>query len=125
MASLNVFRKPLYLHSTQPMTGFTRNGYCEVPPSDSGNHSVAAVLSDEFLDYSASQGNDLRSIGLKGGCKWCVCATRWKEALVASKGGKGVGEEVVPKVYLNMTNEKALEKISLEDLKRFAVDKEV
>lgn len=75
--SLNVFKQPLALHSTQPMTGFLRNGYCEVPASDYGNHSVAAEVTDEFLDFSAKQGNDLRPIpGMKGGCKWCLCATR-------------------------------------------------
>lgn len=76
--SLNVFKQPLALHSTQPMTGFLRNGYCEVPASDYGNHSIAAEVTDEFLDFSAKQGNDLRPIpGMKGGCKWCLCATRY------------------------------------------------
>lgn len=76
------------------MTGFMRNGYCEVPRDDFGNHSVAAVLSDEFLDYSAAQGNNLRSVGLTGGCKWCVCASRWKEAFEAMAEK---GEAVVPR----------------------------
>lgn len=75
--SLNVFKQPLALHSTQPMTGFLRNGYCEVPASDYGNHAIAAEVTDEFLDYSAKQGNDLRPIpGMKGGCKWCLCVSR-------------------------------------------------
>ena len=75
--SLNVFKQPLALHSTQPMTGFLRNGYCEVPASDDGNHAIAAEVTDEFLDFSAKQGNDLRPIpGMKGGCKWCLCVTR-------------------------------------------------
>lgn len=75
--SLNVFKQPLALHSTQPMTGFLRNGYCEVPASDYGNHAVAAEVTDEFLDFSAKQGNDLRPIpGMKGGCKWCLCVSR-------------------------------------------------
>jgi hypothetical protein len=75
--SLNVFKQPLALHSTQPMTGFLRNGYCEVPASDYGNHAVAAEVTEEFLDFSAKQGNDLRPIpGMKGGCKWCLCVTR-------------------------------------------------
>lgn len=75
--SLNVFKKPLALHSTQPMTGFLRNGYCEVPGADYGNHSVAAEVTDEFLDFSAKQGNDLRPIpGMQGGCKWCLCVSR-------------------------------------------------
>lgn len=94
------------------MTGFLRNGYCEVPPEDFGNHSVAAIVTDEFLDFSASQGNNLRDIGLTGGCKWCLCASRqfpwfriarvvmltdvagWKEAFDARKGDQ---DKVVPK----------------------------
>lgn len=119
------------------MTGYMRNGYCEVPASDAGNHSVAAVVSDEFLKFSAERGNDLRQIGLKGGCKWCLCVSRWKEAFDAR--GKE-GDKIVPKyvetcmirnsrltqirIVLDATNEKALDKVSLEDLKKFAVDRE-
>lgn len=122
------------------MTGFMRNGYCEVPASDFGNHSVAAEVTEEFLTFSAKQGNDLRSIGLKGGCKWCLCATRWKEAYEA-RGREG--DKIVPKsvqsisdwgvrsllttdcrVFLNATNEKAFNKITLDELKQFAADKE-
>ena len=64
-----VFKQPLALHSTQPLTGFTRTGYCEVPPSDAGNHAVAAIVSNDFLDFSAARGNDLRQVGLTDGCK--------------------------------------------------------
>jgi hypothetical protein len=71
-----------------------RNGYCEVPASDAGNHSIAAEVSDEFLKFSAERGNDLRQIGLKGGCKWCLCVSRWKEAFDAR--GKE-GDKIVPK----------------------------
>ncbi|KAI4845189.1 hypothetical protein E4T44_05755 [Aureobasidium sp. EXF-8845] len=105
----------------RPMTGFMRNGYCEVPASDAGNHSIAAEVTDEFLKFSAERGNDLRQIGLKGGCKWCLCVSRWKEAFDAR--GKE-GDKIVPKIFLNATNEKALDKVSLDDLKKFAVDKE-
>lgn len=76
------------------MTGYLRNGYCEVPASDTGNHSIAAEVSDEFLKFSADRGNDLRQIGLKGGCKWCLCVSRWKEAFDAR--GKE-GDKIVPK----------------------------
>lgn len=103
------------------MTGYLRNGYCEVPDSDTGNHSVAAEVTEEFLTFSANNGNDLRQIGLKGGCKWCLCASRWKEAFDAR--GKE-GEKIVPKIFLNATNEKALSKISMDDLKKYAADKE-
>lgn len=92
--SFNVFKKPLAIHSTNPMTGFLRNGYCEVPPADSGNHSVAAEVSEEFLDFSAKRGNDLRQVGLTGGCKWCLCVSRWREAFDAR--GQ-MGDKIVPK----------------------------
>lgn len=119
-----VFKTPLSLHSTSPMTGYLRNGYCEVPASDYGNHAIAAEVTDEFLDFSARQGNDLRPIpGMKGGCKWCLCASRWLEAFEA-RGREPAGDKIVPKVFLNATNEKALGKVRLEDLKMFAADKE-
>merc|ERR1711974_449378 len=57
--SLNVFKKPLGLFSKQPMTGFYRNGYCDVGPDDTGNHSVAATLTDPFRDFTASRGNNV------------------------------------------------------------------
>lgn len=90
----SVLSKPLAIHSTSPMTGYLRNGYCEVPASDAGNHAIAAEVSDEFLKFSADRGNDLRQIGLKGGCKWCLCVSRWKEAFDAR--GKE-GDKIVPK----------------------------
>jgi uncharacterized protein (DUF2237 family) len=116
-----VFKQPLALHSTQPITGFTRSGYCEVPKSDGGNHAIAGIVTDEFLDFSAKQGNDLRQIGLKDGCKWCLCVNRWKEAFDARTG---MDDKKVPKVVLKATNESALRGVSMEDMKKFAVDKE-
>lgn len=115
-----MFKQPLQLHSTRPLTGFLRTGYCEAPKSDQGNHSVAAVVSDEFLDFSASRGNDLRSVGLTGGCKWCLCVSRWKEAFDARSGEN---DPKVPKVYLSRTNERALEGVKMEELEKFALDK--
>lgn len=108
------------------MTGFYRDGYCRVGPEDGGNHAVAGpcphlchpipqpasvtanaffcctgVLTKEFLDFSASRGNNLRSIGLEPGCKWCLCTARWKEAMEAAKGKD---DPVVPKwVLLSIT----------------------
>ena len=103
------------------MTGFLRNGYCVVPEGDFGNHSVAAVVSDKFLDFSASRGNNLRRAGLTEGCKWCLCVSRWKEALIEFKR-TGASDDLVPKVYLGATNEKALKQVSLDDLKQFSMD---
>lgn len=115
----NVFGQPLQMLSTQPMTGFTRSGYCEVPASDRGNHSVAAILTNEFLDFSAARGNNLRQAGLTEGCKWCLCVSRWKEAFEARTGP---GDKKVPRVVLAATNERALEKVKVEELRGFAVD---
>ena len=89
-----VLKKPLALFSQSPMTGFYRDGYCRTGPEDGGNHAVAGVLTKEFLDFSASRGNNLRSIGLEPGCKWCLCTARWKEAMEAAKGKE---DPVVPK----------------------------
>jgi uncharacterized protein (DUF2237 family) len=149
-----VFKQPLALHSTKPMTGFMRNGYCEAPKADAGNHSIAGTLhtskpaliypeqsqynhnylptfilthinpgivTNEFLDFSASRGNDLRQVGLTDGCKWCLCVNRWKEAFDARTGE---GDKKVPKIVMKATNERALEGVKMEDLKKFAVDKE-
>lgn len=90
------------------MTGFYRDGYCRVGSEDGGNHAVAGMLTKEFLDFSASRGNNLRSIGLEPGCKWCLCTARWKEAMEAAKSES---DPVVPKyvliplVLLSMPNE--------------------
>jgi uncharacterized protein len=118
-----VLKKPLALFSKQPLTGFYRDGYCRVGPEDHGNHAVAGLVSKEFLEYSAAKGNDLRTIGLTDGCKWCLCTSRWKEAFDGFKNGE-VGEKAVPKVYLHATDQSALDKIPMEDLKRFAAQGE-
>ncbi|KAI9848263.1 MAG: hypothetical protein M1837_000527 [Sclerophora amabilis] len=119
--SLNVLNKPLGLFSKSPMTGFYRNGYCDVGPEDLGNHSVAAQVTDEFLEFSASRGNDLRTVGLTGGCKWCLCASRWKEAMAARKNDD---DPVVPKVFLHATHQRALDSLKMDDLKKFAAEGE-
>lgn len=100
--------------STNPITGWLRNGYCDSVPSDGGKHYLAAEVTDEFLSYSASQGNDLRQgmpqpdgsvVGLKGGCTWCLCVARWKEAFSARDR---LGDKVVPKVLLEATHKDTL-----------------
>lgn len=120
------------------MTGFFRDGvstlnvwhganltscykYCNTSPSDFGSHTVAAQVSKEWLDFSASRGNDLRGI-LSGGCKWCLCVSRWKESLDAFRRGE-IARTAVPKVQLNATHEKALSKVTIEDLQEFAVNR--
>lgn len=117
-----VLKQPLKLFSTQPMTGFYRDGYCRTSAQDAGNHAVAGIVSDEFLEYSASQGNDLRTIGLKDGCKWCLCTSRWLEAFKAHQDGK-ISRAGVPKVDLDATEDSALNKVDMETLKQFAIGK--
>ncbi|KAJ4366340.1 hypothetical protein N0V83_007976 [Neocucurbitaria cava] len=79
------------------------------------------IVSNEFLDFSASRGNDLRQAGLTDGCKWCLCVSRWKEAFDARSGDN---DKKVPQIVLKATNERALESVSMDDLRKFAVDKE-
>jgi uncharacterized protein (DUF2237 family) len=111
----NVLGTALQVCSTSPLTGFTRSGCCETGPNDTGSHTVCAQMTDEFLAYSISRGNDLTTpqpqygfSGLVAGDRWCVCATRWLEA---SEAG------FAPPVILESCHEKCLEIVSLADLK--------
>lgn len=121
LTSLLVFKQPLALFSKQPMTGFHRDGYCRTSAADFGNHAVAGIVSEEFLDFTERQGNDLRIAGLEGGCKWCLCTSRWLEAFSAYKDGR-IGKNAVPKVQLSATEDSALRKVDLDIFKQFAAD---
>lgn len=114
----NVFGAPLACCCTSPRTGFHRDGYCHTGPHDVGSHTVCAVMTAEFLDFSRRRGNDLATPrpefdfpGLAPGDRWCLCVSRWKEALDAG---------VAPPVLLAATHEKALEVVSLEQLQAHA-----
>ncbi len=116
----SVLDEPLSLCSTKPMTGFTRNGCCETGSQDSGSHTVCVEVTEEFLAFSKSRGNDLSTPipafqfpGLKPGDRWCLCAARWQEALTAG---------VAPKVIMRATHQRALEIIEFADLSRHAID---
>jgi uncharacterized protein len=116
----NVLGGQLALCSVDPMTGFLRNGCCETTPEDLGSHTVCAVMTEDFLAFSKSRGNDLSTprpefgfAGLKPGDRWCLCAPRWQEALEAG---------FPPNVVLHATQEGALQHCALADLTRFAVD---
>ena len=116
----NVLGEELLSCSTQPMTGFFRNGCCETGPHDMGMHTVCVVLNAEFLAFSKSVGNDLSTPmpeyafpGLKPGDRWCLCAPRWKEALDAG---------MAPRVVLESTHEETLAIVSLGVLKDYAVE---
>ncbi|MBP0013859.1 MAG: DUF2237 domain-containing protein [Roseofilum sp. SID2] len=118
----NVFGEPLQPCCTDPMTGYYRTGYCETGPGDFGLHVVCAQVTDEFLAYTREQGNDLSTPvpvyqfpGLKSGDRWCLCASRWKEALEAG---------VAPPVVLSATHLNTLAVIPLELLKDHAIDPE-
>ncbi len=103
-----------------PMTGFYRDGCCNTGTDDAGAHVVCAEVTDEFLEFSRATGNDLSSPvpaidfpGLVVGDRWCICAARWREALVAG---------TAPPVVLAATHERALDYVSMDDLKRHALD---
>ncbi len=89
--SKNIYKKKLKICSTNPMTGYYRNGYCETGFGDVGTHTVCSVMDDEFLKYTASKGNDLSSV-VKPGDKWCLCEYRWNEAFDSNKAPKVITE---------------------------------
>lgn len=116
----NVLGGPLGRCSDAPKTGFFRDGCCTTSDEDIGRHTVCCVMTDEFLRFSRSRGNDLSTPhpeygfpGLKTGDRWCLCAARWREAFLAGKA---------PRVVLNATNEATLDVVQLADLKQFAID---
>ena len=120
MAAKNVLGGELQLCSSDPLTGFYRDGCCNTGGSDTGLHVVCAQVSAEFLEFSRSRGNDLSTPnptfqfpGLVPGDRWCLCAARWKEAYDAG---------VAPAVVLEATHVSALEFASLEELQEHAVD---
>ena len=116
----NVLGQPLQACSISPKTGFYRDGSCHTGENDLGSHTVCAIVTDEFLEFSKGKGNDLTTPvpqfdfpGLKAGDKWCVCALRWKEAY---EGG------AAPQVSLIATHQNVLKYIELDVLLQFAVD---
>ena len=106
---LNVLGKPLESCCTSPPTGYFRDGFCRTREDDYGTHTVCAIVTKEFLEYSASKGNDLMTPipywnfpGLKPGDKWCLCQNRWNEAFLDNKG---------PEVIREATNMRTKKKI--------------
>ncbi|MEM9783977.1 MAG: DUF2237 domain-containing protein [Pseudomonadota bacterium] len=119
--SVNVLGETLTPCSTAPMTGFFRNGCCDTNPLDRGSHTVCAVMTDEFLAFSADQGNDLITPrpefgfpGLKAGDRWCLCAARFLEAYEAGKA---------PRVSLMATHRRALDVVPLDALRARALER--
>lgn len=118
----NVLGGELAACSMDPTTGFMRDGYCYPLQRDPGRHEICAVMSEEFLQYSKAQGNDLVTPrpelefpGLEPGDHWCLCVPRWIEAHEA---------EVAPPVDLAATSEDVLEDVSLETLREYAHDED-
>jgi len=120
MSERNVLGGELESCSTDPMTGFLRDGTCTVGPQDAGLHAICAVMTEEFLAHQRAVGNDLSTPrpewgfpGLVPGDRWCVVAARWLQAFDA-----GVAAPVV----LAATSERALEVVHLEVLQLVSVD---
>lgn len=118
--SINVLGEPLKPCSTDPVTGFFRDGCCNTNDQDKGMHTVCVILTDEFLDFSKAHGNDLSTPrpefsfpGLKAGDRWCLCAARWAEA---------DAHGFAPHVVLESTHQKTLELIPFELLRMRALD---
>lgn len=114
----NVLGQPLHACCSDPLTGFYRDGFCRTGADDVGQHTVCVVMTAEFLEFSRAHGNDLSTPmpafgfpGLKSGDRWCLCASRWAEALEAGSA---------PPVVLQATAEEALELVSFDDLFAYA-----
>jgi uncharacterized protein (DUF2237 family) len=117
-AQRNVLGGDLRPCSTDPETGFTRDGCCRTHPQDRGRHEVCAVVTEQFLSFSRAQGNDLVTPrpeldfpGLEPGDRWCLCLGRWLEAVQAG---------LAPPVVLEATNEAVLDDVEADLLKEHA-----
>lgn len=115
----NVLGTTLVPCSTEPMTGFFRDGCCNTSAADMGAHTVCVELTDEFLAFSSQAGNDLSTPhpefafpGLRAGDRWCLCASRWVEAMEAGHA---------PRVVLESTNVRTLDFVPLAMLQSYAI----
>jgi len=115
----NVLGTELKTCSTEPLTGFFRDGCCNTSADDHGVHTVCSEMTEDFLYFSKEAGNDLSTsrpefgfVGLKAGDRWCLCAARWAEAAEAGKA---------PRVVLESTHERTLETVPLAVLQRHAI----
>lgn len=116
-AAVNVNGDALSTCSTAPMTGFWRDGRCETGPEDTGVHVVCAQVTEAFLSFTRSRGNDLVTArggfpGLREGDRWCLCASKWREALEAG---------VAPPVVIEATHEAALRFVTADRLRENAL----
>lgn len=116
----NVLGGELATCSTDPLTGWFRDGCCNTDTGDTGVHTVCAVMTAPFLEFSATVGNDLATprpahgfAGLVPGDRWCLCASRWAEAREAN---------VAPPVVLEATHARTLEWVDLAELEAHRAD---
>lgn len=119
--SLNVLGEPLEPCSTDPITGFFRNGACDTCAEDRGSHTVCAVMTADFLVFSRSVGNDLSTPrpefgfgGISPGDQWCLCAARFLQAYQAGRA---------PRIRLRSTHRRALEVVPLDLLRECALER--
>jgi uncharacterized protein (DUF2237 family) len=115
----NVLGGALEVCSTDPLTGFFRDGCCSTDEQDEGSHTICVKVTEDFLAFSAGAGNDLSTPhpeymfpGLKPNDQWCLCAARWAQAFEMG---------VAPRVVLEATHERALDVVPLADLKAHAI----
>jgi len=120
LPSKNILGEELVPCGMDPVTGFYRDGCCDTGREDVGSHTVCVAVTDSFLDFTASVGNDLSTPmpdygfpGLKEGDRWCLCASRWLQAHEAGHA---------PRVYVRSTHEAALRIIPMELLTGLAAD---
>ena len=116
----NIFGEKLEPCSTDPLTGWLRDGCCNTDQNDHGVHAVCAKVTKEFLEWAKKAGNDLITPhtefgfpGLKDGDCWCVCAATYAQSIETGNACK---------IFLRKTNYKTLEIIPLEKLKKYALD---
>ncbi len=120
-SSINVLGEKLEPCSTDPVTGFFRNGCCDTSATDQGSHTVCVVMTAEFLAFSKARGNDLSTPrpefgfeGLKPGDQWCLCAARFLEAYEAG---------MAPRIKLTSTHKRVLEIVPLDHLREHALER--
>ena len=118
---INIFGDTIEACCHDPVTGFFRDGFCNTDEHDFGSHVVCTEITEDFLIFSKSMGNDLSTPrpelnfpGLKEGDRWCLCALRWKEAYDAG---------VAPRVFLESCHLQALSFVTKEQLEEFAVNR--
>ena len=116
----NVLGTELKSCCNDPITGFLRDGFCSTNQTDKGTHVVCAIITDDFLSFTNSKGNDLATPmpeygfpGLKKGDRWCLCVLRWKEAYEAG---------MAPPLKLNATHEETLNYVPMDILEKFRID---